>query len=144
MSLERKGLITGFTASAVSLVAVFGLAAAVRHLQGPDPMGPAGTVSPHTVTAVTLRQGENGAGKGSKFVVSALVGKHLFLANCAGCHGANGEGGMGPNLHKSAHRPDIILATVIRNGKGAMPPFKAKLRDSDVQAIIFYIHSLKQ
>lgn len=143
MSLEKRGVVTGFTASAVSLVAVFGLATIVRHVQGPNPMGPAGTVSPHTVTAVTLRQGKNGNGLGNGHIASALVGRHLFLASCAGCHGANAEGSMGPNLHKSAHRLDAMLAAVIRNGKGAMPPFKAKLGDADIKAIISYIHSLK-
>ena len=49
-----------------------------------------------------------------------VVGKQIFTKTCAGCHGANAEGGAGPKLDGGA----ATLATAqdrIRVGKGVMP-----------------------
>lgn len=49
-----------------------------------------------------------------------VVGKQIFTKTCAGCHGANAEGGVGPKLSGGA----ATLATAqsrIRVGKGVMP-----------------------
>lgn len=54
------------------------------------------------------------------------VGKAIYNTNCVGCHGANGEGKVGPNLTdnywKNVNSVEDI-ATVIANGagNGAMP-----------------------
>lgn len=70
-------------------------------------------------------------------------GQHLFLMNCAHCHGDDARGDEGPDLHGS-HKTDARLSALINNGiKGEMPRFNQKLSPSDVQALIAFLNSLK-
>jgi mono/diheme cytochrome c family protein len=76
---------------------------------------------------------------------SSLVaqGQHLFLMNCAHCHGDDARGDEGPDLH-GLHKTDARLSALINNGiKGEMPRFNQKLSPSDVQALIAFLNSLK-
>jgi mono/diheme cytochrome c family protein len=70
-------------------------------------------------------------------------GYTLFMQNCAHCHGTDARGDEGPDLHgvtKSAAR----IATLIKDGKkGEMPRFSTKLGDSEVQALVAFVRSLK-
>ena len=72
-------------------------------------------------------------------------GQHLFLMNCAHCHGDDARGDEGPDLHGVRNRKtDARLSTLINNGiKGEMPRFDQKLSPSDVQALIAFLNSLK-
>lgn len=68
-------------------------------------------------------------------------GKAVFAANCAGCHGAAGEGGVGPKLAESdklTKDGGIYTHTVIVKGKGAMPA-QSQLKDDEVYAVTNYI-----
>lgn len=70
-------------------------------------------------------------------------GQHLFLMNCAHCHGDNARGDEGPDLH-GLRKTDARLSALINNGiKGEMPRFNQKLSASDVQALIAFLNSLK-
>ena len=75
----------------------------------------------------------------SKSLDAPLVaaGQHLFLMNCAHCHGEDAHGtDEGPNL-ATRRRSDARIASVINNGiKGDMPRFNQKLHDEDVQVRI--------
>jgi mono/diheme cytochrome c family protein len=87
-------------------------------------------------------------------------GAQLFRANCAVCHGQNGEGA--PNWHKQGadgkwpapplngtghawHHPYPVLVRTIREGTqtlgGAMPAWQGKLADADIEAIIAWFQS---
>lgn len=72
-------------------------------------------------------------------------GKKIFLQNCAICHGANAQGGMGPSLnglgHVIHHSPKKLL-TQINNGGGGMPAFGNKLSKEEQESILIYLHSL--
>src|ERR1700721_2109894 len=47
-------------------------------------------------------------------------GKQIFAAQCAGCHGFDGSGQLGPNLHGvEARRGAAGIFSVGRNSKGA-------------------------
>jgi len=72
-------------------------------------------------------------------------GQHLFLMNCAHCHGDDARGDEGPDLHGVRNRKtDARLNTLINNGiKGEMPRFDQKLSPPDVQALIAFLNSLK-
>lgn len=72
------------------------------------------------------------------------LGRAVFVANCAGCHGADAHGAIGfPNLadHDSlfGSDPDTILQS-ITNGRGAMmPPFKDILSAEAVEALVSFL-----
>jgi mono/diheme cytochrome c family protein len=69
-------------------------------------------------------------------------GQHLFLQNCAHCHGDDARGDEGPDLH-GVTRSDEKIARIIKNGiKGEMPRFGAKFTETDVQSLVAYVRSL--
>lgn len=78
----------------------------------------------------------------------------LWGMRCASCHGAEGRGdGAGrppgaalPDLTAEAFhtaRSDEQLATVIAEGKGLMPAFKAELTNQGIVALVVYVRSLR-
>lgn len=70
-------------------------------------------------------------------------GYTLFMMNCAHCHGSDARGDEGPNLH-DVTKSDARIASLIKNGiKGEMPKFGAKLTDTDMQALVAFVRSLK-
>jgi len=80
------------------------------------------------------------AGKGME------LGKNLYKAECAGCHGQNGEGNIGGSMvdYASAEPAEQDTFITIANGfEGAMPGFAGKLSDERIWALVEYIHSLK-
>jgi len=64
------------------------------------------------------------------------AGANVYAANCASCHGVNGEGGTGPALageaEETAELEDIIL-----NGEGEMPAIP--LEDQELADVIAYL-----
>jgi cytochrome c oxidase cbb3-type subunit III len=70
------------------------------------------------------------------------MGKQLFAGNCAGCHGFDGGGQLGPDLHGIAQRKgDAGVFAVIRNGQGGMPP-QMSLNDQRAWQVVAYVHTL--
>jgi mono/diheme cytochrome c family protein len=80
----------------------------------------------------------------SELNVPELNVKALFASNCGFCHSDGGRAaGKGPQL-MDTQRTDEFLRDRIKNGKeGAMPAFGQMFTDSDIDAIISYIHQLK-
>ena len=73
----------------------------------------------------------------------AAQGRTLFLKNCAHCHADDATGDEGPDLHGIKRSSDWI-ARRIRNGiKGEMTAFGEKFSQSDVDALIAYLRTLK-
>ncbi len=69
-------------------------------------------------------------------------GKQIFAAQCASCHGFDGSGQLGPNLHGVlARRGDAGIFSVVRNGTGAMPPVMS-LNDQRVWQVVGYVRTL--
>ncbi|HEY6543475.1 MAG TPA: cytochrome c [Dokdonella sp.] len=72
---------------------------------------------------------------------SAANGQELFTQNCANCHtlaAAGAKGQVGPDLDDLRPGPDLVKAQT-ENGGGAMPAFKGKLSDTEIQAIADYV-----
>jgi mono/diheme cytochrome c family protein len=74
---------------------------------------------------------------------NAVQGRHLFLLNCAHCHGDDAHGDEGPDLY-NLDKTDARIRTVITGGiKGEMPSFAKKLNDNDVRALTEYLRTLR-
>ncbi len=80
--------------------------------------------------------------KPAEFTADAAQGRHLFLKNCAHCHGDDAHGDEGPDLY-NLHRSDARIHEVVTAGiKGEMPSFGKKLGDPDVRQLIAYLRTL--
>lgn len=106
--------------------------------------------------------GQGLAGTGSGAAVSAAPanagsdGQALYVGNCAGCHGAAAEGGVGPSLVPSAAWTGTEFAQAVLHGaapggrvlKSVMPRFAqsgldgAPATDAQVQAIHAFVQTL--
>src|SRR3954469_3406633 len=126
---EGKAAIAAVTVSAGALLSTFGFAWLMRHadvaMSLPDlPQSVAAKAPPESPIQV------------------ASDGRHLFLMNCAHCHGDDARGDEGPDLH-DLHRSDARIHDVITAGiKGEMPSFAKKLSDPDVRALTAYLRTL--
>ncbi|HEV3157124.1 MAG TPA: cytochrome c [Candidatus Baltobacteraceae bacterium] len=75
-------------------------------------------------------------------------GKVVFAQSCAGCHGANAQGGVGPDLHGKLTNPVMertsqALEAWIKDPKPPMSKlYPASLNDQDVADVAAYLKSL--
>jgi cbb3-type cytochrome c oxidase subunit III len=74
--------------------------------------------------------------------IEATGGKEIFSsAGCGSCHtlaAAATNGTIGPNLDDA--KPDhALVVDRVTNGKGAMPSFKDRLSDEQIQAVADYV-----
>jgi cytochrome c oxidase cbb3-type subunit 3 len=82
-----------------------------------------------------------------KLQADTTAGKELFVTHCAACHGAEGKGGIGPDLT----RPDFkfgrtqeAVSESIRNGRpGGMPAFGNQLSAADTANLAAFVLSLQ-
>ncbi len=73
-----------------------------------------------------------------------------YKAKCAMCHGADGKGSpmgikMGTRDFTSddvQKQSDAQLAEVIAKGKGKMPAYDGKLKDTEITGLVAYIRGL--
>lgn len=83
----------------------------------------------------------------------AALGKGLYVAMCARCHGQSGEGGTLPDGAKAtafadarwqAGIEDRMIARTVMLGKGAMPSFMQQGLDKPkLMGVVAYIRTLK-
>lgn len=75
------------------------------------------------------------------------AGKELYASHCAACHGAEGKGGIGPDLTSSDYKYGRTMEAVlesIRNGRPAgMPAFGNQLAAADSESLAAFVLSLK-
>jgi polyvinyl alcohol dehydrogenase (cytochrome) len=70
------------------------------------------------------------------------TGRAVYRARCASCHGGSGEGSSGPALEDVADRLSAEeTATVVRDGRGAMPGWDGTLSDADIDAVVAYVRA---
>jgi mono/diheme cytochrome c family protein len=92
-------------------------------------------------------------------VANASDASATWKANCAACHGKDGNGAtmMGKKLNIKDYRDPKVQAIfsdaeaeraikegVKTNGKETMKPFGGRLSDMDVKALVAYIRSFKK
>ncbi len=127
LSLELKGMILG----TVSALVAIGIAVAAGEMIKPKTA--AATGEPSANEALEIPPAGTPANQGYK----------LFMLNCAHCHGNDARGDEGPDLH-GVTKSDARITSMIKNGvKGEMPKFGTKLSDTDVQALIAFVRTLK-
>jgi len=84
---------------------------------------------------------------------SLAKGKKVYNIDCAMCHGANGDGkgDMASDMKNVTdftqpdalkNRTDGELFSVIRKGKGEMPPEGDRAKNDDIWNLVNYIRSL--
>lgn len=70
------------------------------------------------------------------------LGQSVYEANCARCHGPDGEGGVGPQLGDGAvaeNYPDIEdQLAVIREGRNGMPAWEGSLSPEEIEAVAIF------
>ena len=71
-------------------------------------------------------------------------GKQIYAANCSACHGASGQGGVGPTLHGEKSRKGTGAAIAwIKNPVAPMPKlYPSVLNEKDVADVAAYVESL--
>ena len=80
--------------------------------------------------------------------------KALFASECATCHGKDGQAktfkakfNHARNLTDAKWQAEVTderLFNSIHNGKGKMPAFGKKLSDSQINALVAFVRTLKQ
>jgi mono/diheme cytochrome c family protein len=88
---------------------------------------------------VALFANEPGGGGGA--TAKSGSGYDVFLANCARCHGQDGQGGIGPKLAGvvTTDFPDAQEEiAVVRDGRASMPSFKNSLSATQIQDVVAY------
>jgi cytochrome c6 len=69
-----------------------------------------------------------------------------YKAKCAMCHGADGKGGkMGTRDFASPEvkaETDAQLTDIVTKGKGKMPAYGEKLKDTEIKDLVAHIRSL--
>jgi len=127
---EGKAALAAIAVSAATLLGTYGVTLIMRH-------GSLSMQMPELLTAARAEMVPPASN------VDFAAGRHLFLLNCAHCHGDDAHGGEGPDLydlHKSNARIHQVISTGI---KGEMPSFGKKFHESDIQAVTAYLRTLR-
>ena len=71
-----------------------------------------------------------------------VLGRSVYGASCSNCHGADGQGGTGPELrngHVAERYPDVEdEIAVVTNGSRGMPSFQVRLSEDEIEAVVRY------
>jgi len=70
-------------------------------------------------------------------------GAALFAANCAVCHGAEGQGGNGPDIRPLADADKDRIVKQVTNGGKSMPPFGGQLSAAEIDTVAAYVINLQ-
>jgi len=76
-------------------------------------------------------------------------GKKIFSEKCMACHGASGEGQIGPNLtdaywiHGNAALSSLLKVISVGVPDKGMPPWDALLKPEDILAVSVHVKSLQ-
>jgi mono/diheme cytochrome c family protein len=130
MSSRIAGLVA---AASVLLVATLGCSSSGTGTTAPSSATTAPLTTAPPTTAAARRPGET-------------LGAFVFRTRCAACHGTRGEGNLGPPLVDIAEKmTEADQVSLVRSGRGRMPPFAPALTDADIAAVVAYTRTgLKQ
>ena len=80
---------------------------------------------------------------------SRAAGRQLFVwFNCAGCHGIEGGGAIGPPLRDAdwiyGSEPANIFQSIAQGRPNGMPAYGGKIPDTDIWRLELYVRSLAE
>ena len=146
MRVEIKGLVAALIAMVVVLGGAFGLSAIIvshTHQTPFQSMTSSMTADKQKMSSSMTADKQKMLSSMTASVQLVATGATLFTQACSSCHGAKGQGLIGPSLYNSDLTDDKI-ASIIKNGvKGRMPGFP-QYKEPQVQALTAYIRSLKK
>jgi len=146
MRVEIKGLVAALIAMVVVLGGAFGLSAIIvshTHQTPFQSMSSSMTADKQKMSSSMTADKQKMLSSMTASVQLVATGATLFTQACSSCHGAKGQGLIGPSLYNSDLTDDKI-ASIIKNGvKGRMPGFP-QYKEPQVQALTAYIRSLKK
>jgi cytochrome c oxidase subunit II len=67
------------------------------------------------------------------------LGEQIFVGACAKCHGAEGQGLIGPGLSASTVSNAAAVEEIVRNGRGKMPIVGEEWDDRQMKALTDYL-----
>ncbi len=76
---------------------------------------------------------------GTEIVGDATAGAEVYTSACAGCHGADGDGSVGPAMDGTGELSDEALEDLILNGDGEMPAID--LSEQELLDLVAYIRA---
>jgi mono/diheme cytochrome c family protein len=127
---EGKAFLAAIGVSGTALASMLAVASVIRYGQP-------------SISIPAFATSAQAAMKPPELTADAAQGRHLFLMNCAHCHGNDARGDEGPNLH-DLHRSDARIREVITAGiKGEMPSFGKKLGEPEVRELAAYLRTLQ-
>ena len=74
-----------------------------------------------------------------------IDGGAVYGNSCAGCHGGDGSGGIGPRLAGrvvTKFPEPAAQVAVVTNGRRGMPAFEARLSAEEIAAVVEYTRSV--
>jgi ubiquinol-cytochrome c reductase cytochrome c subunit len=134
IAVPRLGLSVVFCVLALAAVAVAPLVAAASSQPQPLQSPPAGVAPAEGSNSFTPAATPQPAPSST---YPAGTGGRVYAENCSGCHGARGEGLVGPPLAAAAF-PSLVAPMVVEGGI-SMPAFAGVLSDQDVNAVAEFV-----
>lgn len=129
------------TLSAILMACALALAPQIRLFAEPQAEEPIATVLVHEHQHEHQRETGQPREPAAPAAFVAL-GKQVFLQNCAGCHGQDAGGKVGPRLVGTPHSTSEIRNFVTHGIPPKMPPFGERLKADDIAAVAAYVRSL--
>ena len=84
----------------------------------------------------------------AKAMENPEAGKAVYTQSCAACHGAEGQGAIGPSLSDAetiyGSEPEKIAHTIAEGTDKGMPPFKASLSPTQLAELTAFVHALQK
>jgi mono/diheme cytochrome c family protein len=125
LSLEKRALVWALLCGSVSLAGALLMATPIQKMEG----WPFFTGRASAEIAVSPQLLAQGAA--------------FYAQSCGDCHGDDGHGDEGPDLHNLAIS-DARIASQIKTGtKGEMPSFAKKYHAEQIAALVAYVRTLR-
>ncbi len=94
-------------------------------------------------TDTTAAPGTTAASGGGGGSGGGAEGATLFASNCTPCHGAQGQGGQGPDLRPFTESDLQRIVKQVTNGGGGMPAFGGALTQEQIDSVATYVAGLQ-